>query len=209
VAEAQGSSSKNGLTRGKAILIAVLGIVLLGILYMQFGRHETSAASNPAAYRPPRPPGARKLGTLSGNTANLATAAAPESSAATAQVIDESRWTSPQLAKVVAYDPFKLPEAFPHRVRDVAGSKGQIKGDLAAISEAEKAKKAAEALGKIHLQLKELKEHGVSMIVGEGNQYAAMIDDRIVHVGDKINGFTVVEIDDQDGTVVIEKKDSP
>ena len=29
------------------------------------------------------------------------------------------------------------------------------------------------------------------------------------HVGDKINGFTVVEIDDQDGTVVIEKKDSP
>jgi hypothetical protein len=202
VANAQGSSSKNGLTRGKAILLAVLGIVLLAILYMQFGRHEKRAAGEPGAYRPPRPPGAKRLATTAVAAANVATAAPT-------QAIDESRWASSQLAKVVAYDPFRLPEAFPHPARSVAGSKGQTKGELAAVSEAEKAKKAAEALGKIHLQLKELKEHGVSMILGEGDQYAAMIDDRIVHVGDKINGFTVVEIDDRDGTVVIEKKDSP
>jgi hypothetical protein len=206
VAKAQGSSSKNSLTRGKAILIGVLGIVLLAILYMQFGRHETSA--NPRAYRPPRPPGARKLATMGAKATNAATVAAPASTAPT-QVIDKSQWTPPQLAMVVSYDPFKLPKAFPQSVRVVAGSNGQTKGELAASSEADKAKRAAERLGKIHLQLKEMKARGVSVIVGEGDQYAAMIDDRIVHVGDKINGFTVVEIDDQDGTVVIEKKDSP
>ena len=40
------------------------------------------------------------------------------------------------------------------------------------------------------------------------DEWAAMIDDRILHVGDQIDGFTVVAIDDRNG-VVIERKDSP
>jgi hypothetical protein len=43
------------------------------------------------------------------------------------------------------------------------------------------------------------------VIVRERDQYAAMIGDRIVHVGDEINGFTVTVIDPASG-VRVERK---
>ena len=57
------------------------------------------------------------------------------------------------------------------------------------------------------MQLEELKQRGVHVIVREGDQYVAWIGDRMLHVGDKINGFTVTAID-TDG-VHIERKESP
>jgi hypothetical protein len=54
VAEAQ-TSSKSGLTRGKAILIGVLAVALIGVLYVQFGRGGEKPAGEPSNYRPPRP----------------------------------------------------------------------------------------------------------------------------------------------------------
>jgi hypothetical protein len=210
VADAHDLSTKGSLTRGKAILIGVLGIVLVVILYMQFGRRELTNSGNPTAYRPPRRYGGTTTAAMATKPTNItaATASNTKEEAAAVQVIDESHWKAPVLAKVIAYDPFRLPDMFPHLVRPLPGSKASSKADLAAAAKAENEKKRAEALGKLHTQMKELKRRGVTLILGEGDQYAAMIDDRMLHVGDKIDGFTVIAIDDENG-VVIERKDSP
>lgn len=210
MADAQASSAKSGLTRGKAILIGLLGIVLLAVLYVQFGRHEKLTAGEHAAYRPPRRLPAKPAGTAAANAAtHLTSAAGPATNGATpVQVIDESRWKSPELTKVIAYDPFKLPDTFPQPMRLASSGKTPSKADLAAAAKADDANKRTQALGKLQTRMKELKQRGVTVIVGEGDQYAAMIDDRMLHVGDKIDGFTVIAIDDQNG-VVIERKDSP
>ena len=51
VLDAQGKSKKSGLTRGKAILIAGLAVVLVVIVYIQFGSYGAAAKSAHAAYR--------------------------------------------------------------------------------------------------------------------------------------------------------------
>jgi len=207
VADARDSSTKGSLTRGKAILIGILGIVLVVILYMQFGRRELTSSGGHTAYRPPRRYGGTAAA-VAVKPANTAVAITSKEEAIAVQPIDESHWKAPVLANVIAYDPFRLPDMFPHPVRSLAGSKTSSKADLAAAAKAEIEKRRAEALGKLHTKMKELKRRGVTLILGEGDQYTAMIDDRMLHVGDKIDGFTVIAIDDENG-VVIERKDSP
>jgi biotin-(acetyl-CoA carboxylase) ligase len=77
-----------------------------------------------------------------------------------------------------------------------------------AAAAADDAKKLAEEVMKLHMELEELQQQGVHVIVRDGDQYAAVIGERMLHVGDKINDFTVTAID-PDGSVHIEKKDSP
>ena len=43
MADAQSASKRSGLTRGKALLIGVLAVVLVGVLYMQFGAFRRGA----------------------------------------------------------------------------------------------------------------------------------------------------------------------
>ncbi len=63
----------------------------------------------------------------------------------------------------------------------------------------------AEAVAQLQMQLRELEQRGVQVIVRERDQYAAMIGDRVVHVGDEIDGFTVTVIDPTSG-VRVERK---
>jgi hypothetical protein len=122
-------------------------------------------------------------------------------------VIDETRWKSPKLAAVIAYDPFALPATFPQPAKTAIGDKGANAEGLIAAAAADDAKKLAEAVEKLRMQLEELKQRGVTVIIRENDQYAAWIGERMVHVGDEINGFTVTAID-LDG-VHIETKDAP
>jgi hypothetical protein len=131
-----------------------------------------------------------------------------EKSTTAAPAIDQKRWQSPKLEKLTAYDPFALPAAFPQPPKSVAGAKGGGTGDLMAAAAADDAKKMAEAAVKLHMELEELQQQGVHVIVRDGDRYAAVIGERMLHVGDKINDFTVTAID-PDGYVHIEKKDSP
>ena len=66
MADPQNATKQGGLTRGKAILIAVLGVVLVGVLYMQFGRGGAGASSEPSAYVPRRVPALAKIEGLIG-----------------------------------------------------------------------------------------------------------------------------------------------
>jgi hypothetical protein len=65
------------------------------------------------------------------------------------------------------------------------------RGALAAAS----AEQLADELQRLQSQLDELKNRGVHVIVSVSGEYVAMIGDRMVHVGDQINEFTVTEID--------------
>jgi hypothetical protein len=126
---------------------------------------------------------------------------------ATVPLIDETRWKSPNVSSVVAYDPFALPSSFPQPGKKTAA--GNLASPEALLQEqaATDAKKLAEEIKKVRLQLKELEARGVHVIFRQGDQTAAMIDDRTIHVGDEINGFTVTAIDPNG--VHVERKQSP
>jgi hypothetical protein len=215
VAEAK-SSSKGALTRGKAILIGVLAIALVVILYVQFGGGGQKPADKPVGYRPPRPAVVVQPGSSAANSLTLASAKTPsitqsgkDKDSAAMPPIDVARWKSPKLETITAHDPFALPPSFPQPPKNAAfGAKGATEGLIAAAA-ADDAKKLAEAVEKRVMQLEELKQRGVHVIVGEGDQYVAWIGDRKLHVGDEINGFTVTAIDPDGGVSIVEKKESP
>ena len=214
MAEAQ-TSSKSGLTRGKAILIGVLAVALIGVLYVQFGRGGEKPAGEPSNYRPPRPALAVQPVNAPAKPVTLASAKTPsnaepskDKTAATAPVIDGTRWKSPKLETIVAYDPFALPPAFPQPPKITAGGKATGADGLIAAAVADDTKKIAEAAENLRMQLEELKQQGVHVILRKGDQYVAVIGDRMLHVGDKIDEFTVTAIDPDDG-VHIERKESP
>ncbi len=193
VADAQKESQRGGMTRGKAALIGVLTVVLLGVLYLQYGRSSAASNSEPVASaarrRPAEAPAKQPPTTATvNNTQNES-----GSPVAVAAAVDETRWKSPNLADVVDYDPFALPATFPKPpVIDPTSASGQ---GLVAAAAADDAKSLAEAIAQMQKQLEELKQRGVHVIVRERDQYVAMIGDRTVHVGDEIDGFTVTEID--------------
>ncbi len=190
-----------GLTRGKAILIGVLAVVLIGVVYLQYQRYgdvstvAPAANTRPAGRRPPRA-SITKLEMTQ-----------PEFDTATQTAFldfDQAKWQAPELPKVIAYDPFAVPDAFPQPAR-VVGTALQA-GDpsnTAAIL----AKQRADELEALQTQLADLQQRGVHVVFRRDSQWVAMIGDRTVHIGDEINGFTVTEIDPRDG-VKVERNDT-
>jgi hypothetical protein len=215
VAEAQ-TSSKPKLPRGKAILIGILSVVLIAILYIQFGGKAEKPAGEATGYRPPRPAVAVQPANSTAKPVTLASAktqanlqVGQDKGANATLLIDQARWKSPKLQMLVAYDPFALPPAFPQPPKLAAGGKAAGSEGLISAAAADDAKKMAEAVVKQRMELDELRQRGVHVITfdPEHHQYVAVIGDRTLHVGDKINEFTVTAIDPDDG-VHIERKES-
>ncbi len=219
MAEAQ--SSSKGLTTGKAILIGVLSLVLVVVLYIQFGGQAEAPISKPASQRPPRPTIAVQPASEAAKAAPITlasakpfakTSAKPEPEKAIASlIIDENRWKAPKLEAIVAYDPFALPPIFPQPPKVGAGGTGKDSDALIADDAAKDAKKLAEAEEQRRLVLEELKQRGVNAISSEGDQYVAVIGDEELRVGDQIYDFIITAIDPDDPieTVHIERKESP
>jgi hypothetical protein len=204
VADNKTLSKKLGLTPGKAVLIGVLGVALIGVIYIQFGSsgaHETAAATpggrsrRPVASRAPAKP------TAPADANATALEAGDDGEGATTE-FDQSRWSAPELSTVVSYDPFALPQAFPQPPLSTAQLMADGgRGALAAAS----AEQLADELQRLQSQLDELKNRGVHVIVSVDGEYVAMIGDRMLHVGDQINDFTVMQIDP--GGVRVERKE--
>ena len=204
-------ASKNGkLTRGKAILMGVLALVLCGILYLQFGRGGggEGAGAEGVAYMPRRPVPAAIATTTPETGAKINTAvklgqADHKPLPVTMAVMDDSRWKSPPLVEVVSYDPFAVPAVFPKMA--VADPTQPNQENIVAAAAAEDQKKLIDAVAHLQMQLEQIRQRGVQVIVKEGGQYAAMIGDQTVRVGEDLgNGFTVTGID-QSG-VRVERK---
>jgi hypothetical protein len=205
------------LTRGKAVAIAVLGVVLVVVLYVQFGRRGETLAAEALEHQPPP-------STRAAPSPAAATPATPVAKPAVTQaapgakgpagkevvavpIIDETKWKAPPLARVVAFDPFALPATFPQPAKMTKDGKVLNSEGLIAAAAADDAKRLAEAIEKLQMELEELKQRGVHVIIRERDEYAAMIGDRMLHVGDEINGFTVTAIDPTG--VHVERKESP
>jgi hypothetical protein len=204
VAKTQTASPQLGLTRAKAILIGVLGVVLVAVVFMQYRRFSgggTLEAAGPAT-APPSKPRVEKATTSAVKPA-VATEAATHDAQTALLELDQAKWKSPDVATVIAYDPFALPAAFPQPPRIVG--EGRIDGS--GLTAAEQTQQLADALEAVRTQLDELKQRGVQVILGKNGEYVAMVGDRLIHVGDEINQFTVTDINPRDG-VLVEWKDS-
>lgn len=187
---------KSGLTRGKAITIGVLALVLVVVLYLQYGSTGSESTDMPSAYKPPRPVvtlAAAPPRPVANEKKGLPVAGGPR--IAVAAVVDEARWKSPNLADVVDYDPFALPLAFP-QPQTVEANGANSTNLIAAANENEK-QRLAEALAQQQMEWQELKQRGVHVIVRQHDEYVAVIGDQTVHVGDEVMGYTVTGIDSQ------------
>jgi hypothetical protein len=194
VADAQSAQQKSGLTRGKAITIGILAVVLIVVLYIQFGSAGSESADAPVEYTPRRQVSTAAAVPPQQPSAEKEKQAQAASPVAVATVVDEARWKSPNLADVVDYDPFALPKAFPQpRFADADATKAE---GLIAAAEDDK-RKFADELAKQQMEWQELKQRGVHVIVRQHDQYVAVIGDQTVHVGDEVNGYTVTGIDSQ------------
>ena len=181
-----------GLTPAKGALIGVLAVVLMAVLYVQFGGSETTvepAIAEPAPVASKAPTGRTKVDSKPKEvvTATIETAHKTLSNL--------SSWQPPELETVVQYDPFALPASFPQpRSAEAEAALAQIASDGKVEEEPDPAKRQAE-LADFTRKLEELRHNGVQVIIRQNDQYVAMIGDQTIHVGDEINGFRVVAID--------------
>jgi hypothetical protein len=202
VADAQSTAKRNGLTRGKAITIGLLAVVLLVVLYLQFGSAGSESNSESVAYTPRRHASTAAVDPSQQPAIEKKAQGAIATNVDAAAVVDLARWKSPNLTDVVDYDPFALPRAFPQpRLGDTDATKAE--GLIAAAAEGDK-QKLADELARQQMQWQELKQRGVHVIVRQHDEYVAVIGDQTVRVGDEVNGYTVTQIDSQG--VQVERK---
>ncbi|HEX2474087.1 MAG TPA: hypothetical protein VHK01_05050 [Lacipirellulaceae bacterium] len=192
--EPQTWSKRIGLTRGKAVIVAILAVTLTVVIYVKYVPSSAAVISSRLISLSGRRPAPKSDSEGSGAAANAK--AAQRSAAELLSVeVDESRWKSPDLSVVLAYDPFALPAGFPQPKQGAAASSSAQIGTASAEEADIAAEQLAEALESLRMELEELQQRGVHVIVRGRDQYVAMIGERTIHVGDEINGFTVTAIE--------------
>lgn len=191
--EPQTWSKRIGLTRGKAATVAILAVTLVVVVYVKYGPSVSTNRSGGLvgafiARAAPR-------SSSSSSDSTSATSQQPTSSARGlfSTAADASRWNSPDLSVVLAYDPFSLPSAFPNS--PASGASRTAQDAAVEATEAADADQLAGHLESLRMELEQLQQRGVHVIVRGRDQYVAMIGDRTIHVGDEIDGFTVTAIE--------------
>jgi hypothetical protein len=180
-----------GVTPAKLIMIGVLSVVLAAVVYAQFGSSPavvaTTGATRPLPRRAavvPQPPTEAKFEQL------------PATHPTSSKIDLSSDWQSADLAKAVMYDPFALPASFPQRLK--AGEEDKLARETVKTEDA-KAEEAAraDAIKAMQTQFTQLQHDGVRVVMQKNDKYVALVGDRTIHVGDVIEGFTVVAIDSE------------
>jgi hypothetical protein len=175
--------SKIGATPGKLVLVGVLAIILISVLVFQTGGTDAPAASaekpKPALRTRPTRPHQRRARRQAVTKASV-TQGDLEPSPREARP-----WSEARLEEVLQYDPFAVPEALapPEPARRTTTGK-----DPAAGSQPEAVKKQREQA------LAALRHQGVQMIFFDEDEQVALLGDRMVRVGDTLDGFRVLAI---------------
>ena len=182
---ADGEAAKqNGVTPGKLALIGVLSIVLFAVVYWNFFHKPSQSTSS-----------ARK-GDLAPSD-DTSGRAAEENGASDADKLTDKKlqirtkaWPEYELAEVVAYNPFALPDAFPRpQETSIFEETPAAAVDLSAEAVAERRRVAA---AKRAAAIEALRTKGVQVVFQSADDYVAIIDGREIRVGDNIEGYTVV-----------------
>ena len=183
-----------GLTRGKAALVALLAVVLVSLIYIKYGPSSADDASALHSELPGRRSASRTASQpAAGSSASEAPTVA-DAGPSSSKPFDQPGWKVPELATVIAFDPFALPASFPQPAQLVSGTTA-AEGTADPADAASAADQLAEAIEQLRMELEQLQQRGVQVIVRGRDQYVAMIGDRTVHVGDEISGFTVTAIE--------------
>ena len=192
--EPQTWSKRIGLTRGKAVIVAVLAVTLVVVIYVKYVPSGAAAISSRLIGLSGRRPAAKSDSEASDAAAKAKAGASAADSLLSIEV-DESRWRSPELSMVLAYDPFALPAGFPQPPQAPAASTSVHEGTVIAEDTDLASDQLAEAIESLRMELEQLQQRGVHVIVRGRDQYVAMIGERTIHVGDKIGSFTVTAIE--------------
>ena len=179
-----------GMTPGKLALIGVLAVVLGGVLYLQSGPISQQASTS----APPPAMAAESTASPTDSNAAVDVAIAPVDAAPSKKTGAVASWQLPDLASVVEYDPFALPASFPQPQN--ADEEAALAQNAVQTQDASAVQAALEAeRTKSETELQGLRQQGVHVIIKRENKYVAIVGDTEVHVGDQIDGFTVIAID--------------
>lgn len=192
MAKAAGSSQAPDVSRGKLVLIAVLGVILMTVLYLQFAGTSTSSHADRRSEEAPARPNDDDAASDAESTDEV-TPIMDDVADLNIRMngsLNERLWASPRLAEVIEYDPFALPARFPQPVPMASLLEASTEADRVSAQE-----QLTSIVEELQMQLEELRQRGVHVIVRDRDGYVAMIGDRTVHVGDDINGFTVTAIE--------------
>ena len=205
------------LTRGKAALIAVLLIAIVGVMWSQFGSSPKKATARSEdvknASRQPK----SKAGTARRNR-RLKPSTPPAN--ASDQQATPVAWPTIDIANTEIHDPFELAagirammpaEEEPALVVETVPSaeeesdEEKQKADELLAKQIEKQEKARlerekarlAAVAKRKAEISSLVKNGVAAIIQLGDERVALIGEREVKVGDSLNGMRVVAIHDK------------
>jgi hypothetical protein len=190
-------ATKSGVTKPKLILIGVLAVALVGVLYLQYGRSGDGSSAVQA------PPTRRERPRARRSSPQQVRELAEPDKVARRPLRELRKWQTPDLAMVVSYDPFALPDAFP-RPQSAEESAVAAAGDTSEAGQAEKAAALAQQEDAKRQELEKLRQQGTTIVVkGRDNKYVALIGDKELRVGDEINGFTIIAIDPKSGVDLV------
>jgi hypothetical protein len=183
-------SSTLGASRGKLILIAVLAVILVLVVAVQFGgksgAKETTESESADEASAPEP-------------AAQPSAADDEAAPKRPQTVEISRpWPEWKLADVLEHDPFATPELLGRR-----DNRSDRNADLEREAEAAARREAiAQRRAEQDRLAEQLQKEGVRALVGSSrNGRAAIVGSKTVRVGDVLGEFQVIAIE-PDGVVL-------
>jgi hypothetical protein len=176
-----------GVTPTKLKLICLLAVMLVAVLYLQYGRSSAEVA--------PTKPSARSTRAAKSDDATTSQSSPGKKENSASELVDNLSWNAPELASVIHYDPFALPAAFPQPKPTLVGV-NPAEGGATVLAAAEMSEEARlNALRETQTELERLRKQGVQIILTEGDQFVAMIGKDTFHVGDEIGGFKITAID--------------
>jgi hypothetical protein len=209
VANQRAAAKQSGVTPGKLALIGVLAVVLVIVIYIQYGDQLKSKAASTAPASTATAPRSKSTKSKTAKADDVADA----DFTLRKSTGSRATWQAPELGSVVAYDPFALPASFPQpRQGEAATALAQTEAQKTQDASVQQAALAAERT-QLQAALTSLKQQGVQAVITKGNQSVAIIGGQEVRVGDEYQGFTVVAIDpdsnDPDNIVRLSKDLSP
>ncbi|MBN1852761.1 MAG: hypothetical protein JW829_08550 [Pirellulales bacterium] len=178
-----------GATPGRLALIGVLAVVLVSAVYWNILREQPSQTVPKSA----KDHVASKDSSIRAGAPAIRRGTARAKPATNPQVrIRTKSWPEVELANVVAYDPFAVPETFPQpeaiapEEQHAAVSRDANQRELAVKRQAAIAAQAA--------AIESIRSKGVQAILRSDDNFIAIVNGREIRIGDVIEGFTVVHI---------------
>lgn len=174
---------KIGVTPGKLALVAVLAVVLVTVIYQQMPPADQVSTAEPTEQVPKSESRSSAKGLA---RPALATSQDVRKKEAAKQ---EKEWPKIQLENAIAFDPFSRPDALKPDHKERPGD------DVTATNEELVKRQAVRRNREQALAL--VRQQGVQMVLYDQQERIAVVGDRVVRIGEELQGFRVVAIDDE------------